>query len=155
MAPQVVTTLTDRRARLAGQVRKLEEQLGQARANLIHIDAVIRIFDPAYNPELIAPKETRERSGWFENGEMPRLVLDTLRAAREPLTVRQISLAIAERRGFDPADKALLTVIDKRVDRSMRRHKRELLEKIGAPGVVGRWRIRAEDGEEEMEGPAT
>jgi hypothetical protein len=116
---------------------------------------VIRIFDPAYNPELITPKETRERSGWFENGEMPRLVLDTLRAAREPLTVRQISLAIAERRGFDPADKALLTVIDKRVDRSMRRHKRELLEKIGAPGVVGRWRIRAEDGEEEMEGPAT
>jgi hypothetical protein len=145
MAPQVVTTLTDRRARLAGEVRKLEERLGQARANLIHIDAVIRIFDPAYNPELITPKETRERSGWFENGEMPRLVLDTLRAATEPLTVRQISLAIAERRGFDPADKALLTVIDKRVDRSMRRHKRGLLEKIGTAGVAGRWRIRESD----------
>jgi hypothetical protein len=145
MASQVVTTLTDQRARLAGEVRKLEERLGQARANLIHIDAVIRIFDPAYNPELITPKETRERSGWFENGEMPRLVLDTLRAATEPLTVRQISLAIAERRGFDPADKALLTVIDKRVDRSMRRHKRGLLEKIGTAGVAGRWRIRESD----------
>jgi hypothetical protein len=45
-------------------------------------------------------------------------------------------------RGFDPNDKALLTVLDKRVDRSMRRHKRALLERIGRPGVVSRWRIR-------------
>ena len=43
--------------------RELEDKLGQARSDFLHLDATIRIFDPTYCPELIAVKKTRERSG--------------------------------------------------------------------------------------------
>ena len=92
VGPQVVTNLIERQSRLTGETKKLEGQLGQARTDLAHIDATICIFDPIYDPELIAAKKMRERSGWFEKNHLLRLVLDTLRAVPEPVTIRQVSL---------------------------------------------------------------
>ena len=42
----VVSALVDKRAELAGQIVRIEQQLGQFRADLIHIDATIRLFAP-------------------------------------------------------------------------------------------------------------
>ena len=42
----VVSALVDKRAELAGQITRFEQQLGQFRADLTHVDATIRLFAP-------------------------------------------------------------------------------------------------------------
>ena len=42
----VVSALVDKRAELAGQIVRIEQQLGQVRSDLIHVDATIRLFAP-------------------------------------------------------------------------------------------------------------
>jgi hypothetical protein len=58
MAEQhVVGALRDKRAELAGMLRQLEQQLVQQRANLAHLDATMRLFDPD-----IRPKDSRRNN---------------------------------------------------------------------------------------------
>ena len=44
--PHVIGALRHKRAELAGMLRQLEQQLAQQRANLAHLDATMRLFDP-------------------------------------------------------------------------------------------------------------
>jgi len=76
----VVSALVDKRAELAGQIVRIEQQLGQFRADLIHADATIRLFAPTLEPETIHAKVIRRRDGWFETGEVKRRVLEVLSA---------------------------------------------------------------------------
>jgi len=59
----VVSALVDKRAELAGQIVRIEQQLGQFRADLIHADATIRLFAPTLEPETIQAKVIRRRDG--------------------------------------------------------------------------------------------
>jgi hypothetical protein len=65
----VISAPVDKRAELSGQIVRIEQQLGQFRADLIHIDAAIRLFAPDLAPETIQPKVIRRRDGWFEPGK--------------------------------------------------------------------------------------
>jgi hypothetical protein len=130
-----------KRVELAGDLRELEARTAQLRANLFHLDATIRLLDPAAEPDAIRPKRIVQRDGWFGPGELPRLVLDTLRTAAEPLPERALTEAIMLRRGMPPGDRATLLVVEKRVDRYLRRHDGRLLERVvHGPRVVG-WKI--------------
>jgi hypothetical protein len=42
----VIGALRSKRAKLAGMPRQLEQQLVLQRANLAHVDATMRLFDP-------------------------------------------------------------------------------------------------------------
>jgi hypothetical protein len=53
--PHVIGALRNKRAELAGMLRQLEQQLGQQRANLAHVDATMRLFDPDIRPKDIRP----------------------------------------------------------------------------------------------------
>lgn len=119
----------------------MEARLAQARADLVHPDAVIRLLDPERIPEEIKPKRIVSRSGWFGQGELPRLVLDVLRTASEPPTMRQIALGVMERRGLPCGDKPTFLLVEKRVDRHLRRQEGCLVEQVACgPWAVG-WRI--------------
>ena len=63
----VISALRDKRAELAGRIVRIEQQLGQFRADLIHVDATIRLFAPDLEPETIQPKVIRRRDGWFKH----------------------------------------------------------------------------------------
>ena len=76
--------LIEKRAELAGDIRLAEERLEQLRSDILHLDATIRIMDPAYQVDAIVPKVRRPRREWFGNGELLRLILETLRKAPEP-----------------------------------------------------------------------
>ena len=47
----VIGALRNKRAELAGMLRQLEQQLVQQRANLAHVDATMRLFDPDIRPK--------------------------------------------------------------------------------------------------------
>ena len=57
----VIGALRHKRAELAGMLRQLEQQLVQQRANLTHVDATMRLFDPDIRPKDIRPKQLRAR----------------------------------------------------------------------------------------------
>ena len=91
-ASPVIHALRDKHATLSGQIAALEKQVAQHRADLMHVDAVLRLFAPEMEVAAIAPKAVRGRNEWFWPGELPRLVLDILRVAPSPLAVRDIAL---------------------------------------------------------------
>ena len=63
--PHVIGALRNKRAELAGMLRQLEQQLAQQRANLAHVDATMRLFDPDMRPKDMHPKQPRTRNAWF------------------------------------------------------------------------------------------
>ena len=88
-----------------GEIEALECQTDQLRADLLHIDAVIRIIAPDYRPNEIRPKAKRKKGGeWFAHGELMRLVLETVRKAEHPMTAKEIALALMQAKGFDTSD---------------------------------------------------
>ena len=95
----VIGALRNKRAELAGTLRQLEQQLAGHRANLAHLDATMRLFDPNVRPKDIRPRQVRARNAWFRQGECLRLIYDELREAiinRAP--VRQMK-EISQRSG--------------------------------------------------------
>jgi hypothetical protein len=47
----VVSALVNKRAEIAGMITRPEQQLGQFRADLVHLDATIRLFAPENGAE--------------------------------------------------------------------------------------------------------
>ena len=81
----VVSALVSKRAEIAGLIARTERQLGQFRADLVHLDARLRLFAPELEPKTILARRIRQADLWFEQGELPRRVLDALRRAGEPI----------------------------------------------------------------------
>src|SRR5476649_1020103 len=54
--PHVIGALRNKRAELAGTLRQLEQQFSGHRANLAHLDATMRLFDPDVRPKDIRPR---------------------------------------------------------------------------------------------------
>jgi len=86
--PHVMDALREKRSELSGIVSHLEQQIVQHRANLVHLDAAMRLFDPNLAPGEASPRQQRPRSAWFYPGECLRLIHDVLREAPAPMTTR-------------------------------------------------------------------
>jgi hypothetical protein len=59
--PHVISALREKRALVSGLIEKLERKLEQRRADLTHIDGVLRLFQPDRDPGDIKPKRTYAR----------------------------------------------------------------------------------------------
>jgi hypothetical protein len=72
--------LKDRRAALAGEIVRFKQDIRDREEQLTHLDATLRVLDPEYRADTIAPKRLR-RVKLFGNGELNRLIIDALRRA--------------------------------------------------------------------------
>ena len=142
--PHVVSALVRKRSELAGEIAAAEKRLVQLRADLSHVDAVLRLFDADAEPEAIRPKLPRRRTRWFADGELPRRVLDVLRAVVDgPLTAEEIASRIAVRKCLEASDTRTLALVQKGVRNYLRRQQNGLIERVqGGDGRV-RWRVQA------------
>jgi hypothetical protein len=104
--PHVISALRERRAKVAGCIARLERQLDQHRADLSHIDGVLRLFEPDRDPEAIKPKRTYKRTRYFGRGELSRLCRENLRD-NERLSADDIVTAIIDAKGFNAGDAVL------------------------------------------------
>jgi hypothetical protein len=139
--PHVVAALRDKRAELSGTIADLEKRIGQHRADLLHVDAVLRLFAPDLEPAAIAPKAVRRPNGWFRPGELARMVLDVLRVAPAPLSIREITAQVMERRGLDPQDGRTADLLRKLVTNALTRQAADRVERL-QDGTRVRWRVR-------------
>jgi hypothetical protein len=141
--PHVISALREKRALVAGLIEKLERKLEQHRADLTHIDGVLRLFQPDRDPGEIKPKRTYvRRTRYFARNELSRLCMQALRTADGALlTTDEIAGRIIAAKGFDAADAALRKAIGEQslaLLRSFR--KRGMVEQIGL-GRGAHWNL--------------
>jgi hypothetical protein len=140
--PHVISALREKRAFVSGAIEKLERKLEQHRADLTHIDGVLRLFQPDRDPGDIKAKRTyARRTRYFARNELSRLCMDALRVADGALmTTEEIAGRVIEAKGFDAADAALRKAIGEQVLALLRSfRKRGTVEQIGLGRGV-RWR---------------
>src|ERR1700680_4808945 len=138
----VVSGLIDKRRELAGIIDELQRQLDQHRADLSHIDGVLRILASDLDPETIRPKRTYRRNRYFARNELSRLCLGVLRtAAGELLSTDDITGRVIATKGFDLADAILRAAIREQVGSTVKRlHRGRAVENVGA-GRASKWKL--------------
>jgi hypothetical protein len=135
----VIGALRNKRAELAGTLRQLEQQLERQRANLAHLDATMRLFNPDIRPNDIRPKQRRARNAWFRPGECLRLIYDELRQATQPMTTRELAERIMRVKAIPAADDQRRERIQKTLLGSLNRAK-QTIARVEIAGVVS-WRL--------------
>jgi hypothetical protein len=135
----VIGALRNKRAELAGTLRQLEQQLAGHRANLAHLDATMRLFDPNIRPKDIRPRRVRARNVWFRQGECLRLIYDELREATQPVTTRELAERIIRVKAIQTADDHQRELVQKTLLGSLNRAK-ETVARVETAGVVS-WRL--------------
>ena len=71
----IVSGLIEKRRELASVIDELQRQLDQHRADLTHIDGVLRVLATDLDPETIRPKRAYRRNRYFARNELSRLAL--------------------------------------------------------------------------------
>lgn len=114
----VVSGLTAKRSELAGLLEHHQNEIQRLSADLGHIDATLKLFDPKIDLRTIRTKNYQDRSGRFRPGEAHRAILDTLRVAGQPLSSREMTERIIAARGLamtqeriESVQKTLLTAL--------------------------------------------
>jgi hypothetical protein len=99
----VISGLRTKRARLAGEIIQAQEIVARRTKELLAIDAVIRLFSPDTDPEMIAPIRPASHGLFFQYKELGRLCLDALRVAGKPIMLDHIVNHVMLAKGL-PAD---------------------------------------------------
>lgn len=136
----VLSGLKAKRAELAGKIEMMQREMRILVATIGHIDATIRTFDPTVDLEDILPKLPPRFQAF--KGEVSRIVLDTLREARTPLPVFDITLTVAAGRAISTDDKPFMIILRRRVDACLRNlRKRGLVRSTRPSGSLTLWQI--------------
>lgn len=142
----VVYALIAKRSELAGLIKDLEKRAQQARIDLLHIDATLRMFDPDATPEEIKAKHRAgARLDYFKPGEITRLCREAMWADRgQPIAIGQLVVRTMQAKGLDPNNVKLRRDLKCRFRWAMR-----ALQVSGAAERVGsgrdvRWTVPAE-----------
>ena len=123
--PNTVAGLLAKRRQLKALRDELDAQLRRVVCDIDHLDAAIRLFDPATVPTAVARYLTKHRA---QKGHVMRFVLSRLReAAGGPLTSRELTEAWIEARGLRTDDDTFC-VLRKRIG--------SCLIKLRADGLV-------------------
>jgi hypothetical protein len=79
--PHAVSALRNKRADIAGQIATHNAEIVRLRGELMHLDAVLRLFDPETEPtDISALRRWPKKTEWFARGEIAQRVYDALRA---------------------------------------------------------------------------
>jgi hypothetical protein len=101
-----ISGLRRKRARIAGEVIQAQEIVARRTGELLALDAVIRLFTPGSDPDMIAPTRPSSRGLFFQYRELGRLCLSALRLAGKPVMLDQVVNHVMPAKGL-PDDKHL------------------------------------------------
>lgn len=140
---RTVTTLRTKRDQIVASIRLYERQLEQARADLAHINAAIRIFEASGDVKDMPRYVDVHRL--FKRGEPMELCKAAL--ASGPKTTRELALYVMESKGLDTADRVLAKGIGSRLIHALRMQaSRGRIVCDGKARGVSLWRLAVPDG---------
>ena len=135
---RTVTTLRRKRDEISASIRLYERQLAQARADLAHVTAAIRIFEASGDTAGMARYVDTHRL--FKRGEPVALCKEAL--AGEPMTTRELAQHIMKAKGLDVGDKVLAKGIAATLVHALRmQQQRGRLVTEGKRNGVSVWRL--------------
>jgi hypothetical protein len=137
--PHVIGALRNKRAELAGVASQLERQLSRQQADVTHLDATLRLFDPTIRPTEIRPRRHYVRNTWFRRGECLRLIYDVLREAEQPVTTRDLAEGIMQIKAIPIAEARARDLVQRTLLASLNRA-RDTIVRSDVGGVVA-WRL--------------
>lgn len=122
--PQVINTLRAKADKLNGLIGKIERDLEQARADLAHVNATIRLFEAPETGAQFPMHQNLDRL--FKRREIGLLCREALQEG--PKDTRELALYVIRHKGFDEGDRHLRKAIAYRIVQALR-----LQEKRGGP----------------------
>jgi hypothetical protein len=125
---------------LSGQILENRQRYNELSHQMRHVEAVIKMLDPAYNLGRIAVKR-RQPNKWFKRGTLYRRAVDVLRTATGQMTAQEITAAILAKEGIETA-KADAQSIALAVQHSLKNHEGKGVEIVGEARPA-RWRLAA------------
>lgn len=132
---RTVTTLRRKRDEIITVIKLYERQLEQARADLAHVTAAMRIFAEG---EDVRPYTDVHRV--FKRAEKIELCREAL--ASGPMTTKELALFLMRRKGLDTGDKVLAKAVANNLIHSLRMQAmRGRLAMDGKQKGVCVWRI--------------
>ncbi len=138
---QIVIQLLLKRAEIEAQIDSLNDRLSEARADLLHVVAVVRLYDPAAAEGRPAgayhgATKATKRSDPFT------LCKAALESPAEPLDTRQIARHVITAEGWDTDDRRLAIAIGHKVGAMMGRlEARGAVRKAGTRDRAALWRL--------------
>ncbi len=110
---RTVTTLRRKRDEIIAVIKLYERQLEQARADLTHVNAAMRLFDAG---EDVRPYVDIHRV--FKRAEKIALCREAL--ASGAMTTKEVALFLMRRKGLDTGDKVLAKAVANNLIHSLR-----------------------------------
>lgn len=139
--PNVLKTLRRKRDDIENAIVTYEKRLAEARADLAHVNATIRLFEAAAAPADVRVYQDIHRL--FRRGELVTLCKAAL-AEHGPLDTRELSTQVVRAKGFDEADKELRKAIAYKIVQALRMQlKRGTIGAEGKRNNVWVWRLQA------------
>lgn len=96
----VVSGLVAKRSEVSGLISHYQHEIARLQGDMQHLDATIKLFDPEYDLRTIRPKQVRQSSRLFANGECHRLMLEALREMGGQGSTGEIAQRIHACKGF-------------------------------------------------------
>jgi hypothetical protein len=142
--PHVVSALRQKRSETAGLILQREREIDRLRADLMHLDAALRIFAPDLVPGDIPAKAAfPKRSAYFQRGELTRRIYDGLRA-RSSVSTGELTAETMQDKGIPRGDRATRRDFAHRFIMALHQLRRQgSVEKLGA-GQGVRWKLAGE-----------
>jgi hypothetical protein len=111
----IIKALRDKRAEIHGQIAAYQAQIAQAKHDLAHVNATIRMFTD------VECKRTRYivSHGFFKKGEIADLCVRHLQQDND-LTTRELAERVMCERDLDPTDTALRNSVVFKVVQALR-----------------------------------
>lgn len=107
--PHIITTLTKKHAELSGRLQALARETEAVKSALVHVDAVLHLYQHDFDVTAIKPRRTyRRRNNSFSKGNHIRHAMDVLREAKEPLSARDVARLTLERQGVSQPDTKMI-----------------------------------------------
>ncbi|MGE0743234.1 MAG: hypothetical protein AB7O98_18005 [Hyphomonadaceae bacterium] len=109
---RTVQTLQNKLRQIEDTIASYEKQIEQARADLAHVIAVIRVFQATDDPAEMPAYADLHRV--FKRTQQIELCRQAL-AQRGPQTTAQLAAYVMEARGLDPADQVMRRAVMQRL----------------------------------------
>jgi hypothetical protein len=127
-------------ADLGGKILENRKEGKRLAESMKHVEAVIRLFDPAYNVTRIAARRRYKTNGLFKRGTILRNALDVLRKNQGPFTAREITERMLAARGEPAPDAKAMRSLIASVQTSLQNHGGKTVARVGE-GMPGRWAL--------------
>ncbi len=142
----VLNGLIKKRAEIAGRIQAIQIEAARLIADLDHLDASIRLFDPEIDFDELPVKALPPPNAAFR-GEFQRSLLEMLRGTQRWQTTDDLCVKVMVQRRMNEADRALRVLTRKRVGHALTRLRRKgvVRSRKAGKGSLLAWKITKPD----------